>query len=48
MSDIGKSGGWSSDGQVHVYTVTHMKYTLPSGDAGTINCIIFHLYVVIK
>ncbi len=43
-----QSGGWNSNEQVYVYAVIHKKYTLPSGDAGTINCIIFHLYVVIK
>eukprot|EP01084_Bolivina_argentea_P081919 148341_1 len=41
-----KSGGWSNNGQVYIYTtVTHMKYALPTGDAGIIKTLDEVLYI---
>eukprot|EP01084_Bolivina_argentea_P035655 66103_1 len=41
-----KSGAWSDSGGVYIYTtVTHMKYALPSGDAGIIKTLDEVLYI---
>merc|ERR1712176_385183 len=41
-----KSGAWANNGQVYIYTtVTHMKYALPSGDAGIIKTLDEVLYI---